>query len=180
MLVVCGCLSEKPSPSAPAAKQAAPAQPVPAAMPYAPVSPDVRDLARPVAPQPAPAAPAPAAAQPPATPPAEPAPANSEMERVKAQKGVAAAGRSLDQYSGPIVTPAKAYFSVRERVVFEIQIPEALKLFKATNGQGPKSHDDFMTQIIEANQIKLPPVPPGSRYVYDPKTEELMVERPRQ
>jgi hypothetical protein len=150
-------------------------------MPYAPVSPDVRDLARPVAPQPAPAAPAPAAAQPPATPPAEPAaPAAPEMERVKAEAGVAAAGRSLDQHSGPIVTPAKTLFRVRERVVFEIQIPEAIKLFKATNGQGPKSHDDFMTQIIEANQIKLPPVPPGSRYVYDPKTEELMVERARQ
>jgi hypothetical protein len=100
------------------------------------------------------------------------------MERVKAEKGVGIKGRSLDEHQGMLVTPAKAYFSVRERVVFEIQIPEAVKLFKATNGSGPKSHEDFMAQIVDANQIHLPELPPGQRYVYDPEKEELMVERP--
>jgi hypothetical protein len=91
---------------------------------------------------------------------------------------VAAAGRSLDEHQGMLVTPAKAYFSVRERAVFDIQVPEALKLFKATNGNGPRSHDEFMAQIIQANQIQLPELPDGQRYVYDPETEQLMVERP--
>ena len=100
------------------------------------------------------------------------------MERVKAEKGVGIKGRSLDEHQGMLVTPAKAYFSVRERVVFEIQIPEAVKLFKATNGNGPKSHEDFMAQIVDANQIQLPELPAGQRYVYDPEKEELMVERP--
>ena len=100
------------------------------------------------------------------------------MERVKAQKGVGVKGRSLDQHEGLFVTPAKAYFTVRERAVFEIQIPEALKLYKATHGNGPKSHEEFMAQIVDANQIHLPELPAGQRYVYDPEKEELMVERP--
>ena len=100
------------------------------------------------------------------------------MERVKAEKGVGVKGRSLDQHAGVLVTPAKAYFSVRERAVFDIQIPEAIKLFKATNGNGPKSHEEFMAQIVDANQIRLPELPAGQRYVYDPEKEELQVERP--
>jgi hypothetical protein len=117
-------------------------------------------------------------------PPAQAAPAEAvvepsvQMEQVKAERGVAAAGRSLDEHAGLLVTPAKAYFSVRERAVFDIQIPEALKLFKATNGNGPRSHDEFMAQVIEANQIQLPELADGQRYVYDPQTEQLMVERP--
>jgi len=87
-------------------------------------------------------------------------------------------GRSLDEHQGMLVTPAKAYFSVRERAVFDIQVPEALKLFKATHGNGPRSHDEFMAQIIEANQIQLPELAAGQRYVYDPEKEELQVERP--
>ncbi len=33
-----------------------------------------------------------------------------------------------------------------------------------------------MQRIIKENMIKLPDLPPGDRYVYDPKREELMVE----
>ena len=102
-----------------------------------------------------------------------------ETEQVKAQKGVGIAGRSLDPHEGTVVTSVKTLFTVRERIVFEAQIPEALKLFKASNGQGPKSHDEFMSQIIEANQIRLPELGQGQRYIYNPQTEELMVERPR-
>jgi len=76
------------------------------------------------------------------------------------------------------VTPAKAYFSARERIVFEIAVPKALQLYEATNGSPPRSHEEFMTQVIEAQGIKLPELPPGQRYVYDPQTKELMVERP--
>jgi hypothetical protein len=35
-----------------------------------------------------------------------------------------------------------------------------------------------MQEIIAANQIKLPQLPPGEKYVFDPQTQELMVERP--
>ena len=43
----------------------------------------------------------------------------------------------------------------------------------------PKSHEEFMQRIIKDNDIVLPELPGGRRYVYDPKTGELMVEQPR-
>ena len=119
-----------------------------------------------------PAAPAQAAAIPPAE--------IESTERVKAEKGVGIKGRSLDQYEGLIVTPAKAFFSTKERIAFEIEVPHALNLYKATEGQGPRTHDEFMEKIIQFNKIKLPQLPPGHKYVYDVEQELLMVERPKQ
>lgn len=108
-----------------------------------------------------------------------PPPVDPNVERVKAQKGVGIKGRSLDEYEGVIVTPAKTLFTVRERVVFEIQIPGALNLFNASEGRNPESHEEFMEKIVQFNQIKLPELPPGQKYVYDPARNELMVERPK-
>lgn len=78
---------------------------------------------------------------------------------------------------GVVATPAASLFAVRERMVFDVQIPEALKLFKAMEGRAPKDHDEFM-EILKANHIVLPELPEGDRYRYDPKTEQLMVESP--
>jgi hypothetical protein len=160
-----------PPGSAPPAAASAPAAPVATEAPPPPETKfgvfagDVNDLAaRPSSPPQQPAASAPAAA---------------ETERVKAEKGVGIKGRSLDQYEGALVTPAKAFFSAKERIVFDIQVPEALKLYKASEGEAPKSDAEFMEKIIRANQIKLPQLPPGHKYVYDPATEQLMVERPK-
>jgi hypothetical protein len=134
---------------------------------------DVNDLAaRPSAPPTPPAPPSTDSAPPPAA--TEP-----ETERIKAEKGVGLKGRSLDQYEGVLVTPAKAFFSAKERIAFEIQVPHALQLYKASEGQAPKTHDEFMEKIVQFNQIKLPILPPGHKYVYDPETEQLMVERPK-
>lgn len=74
-----------------------------------------------------------------------------------------------------VMKPAREFFSIRERAVFDIQIRDALKLFKATAGRGPKSHDEFMDRVVEANQIQLPELPAGYRYVYDPQKDEMMV-----
>jgi hypothetical protein len=130
------------------------------------------------------AAPTPAATPPEEMPsetpaPAEEEPVEEEVERVKADVGAAKAGRSLDEYEGVVVTPAKSLFAVRERMVFQAQIPSAMKLYEATNGNKPTSHEEFMTKIIEANQIQLPELPAGQRYAYDPEQGELMVEKPK-
>lgn len=103
-----------------------------------------------------------------------------ETTRVKAEVGVGAKGRRLEdpKLVKMIVTPAVAYFRTQERIVFEVTLPHALQLFEATNGRKPKTHEEFMEQIIQANQINLPELPPGHRYVYDPQTGELMVEKP--
>ncbi len=174
-IVVLGCDPPTPvagGPPAPPPGSAPPPPPAPAA---APVPPETKfgvfaggidDLAaRPSVPT------APPAATPPPTEPA--------TERVKAEKGVGIKGRSLDQYEGIVVTPAKAFFSTKERIAFEIEVPHALSLYKATEGQGPKSHEEFMEKIIQFNRIKLPQLPPDAKYVYDVGSEQLMVERPK-
>ena len=50
--------------------------------------------------------------------------------------------------------------------------------YKAFKGQAPQSHEEFMKEIIEANAINLPELPPGDKYFYDAKTEQLMVQHP--
>src|SRR5262249_17905448 len=100
-------------------------------------------------------------------------------ETVKAGVGVGQKGRSLDQYEGALVTPAKAYFAVREKAVFQIQIPQAMQFYQAEAGETPKTHEVFMEQGIAKNSIKLPELPPGHVYQYNPETAELMVVRPK-
>lgn len=99
------------------------------------------------------------------------------MERVVAEAGVGKAGRSLDEHEGIIVTPVKALFSTKERLTFEVQLKQAMDLYEAQFGK-PKSHEEFMSQVVEANGIRLPALPEGHKYVYDPQQGELMVERP--
>lgn len=107
--------------------------------------------------------------------PPPPPPPNTVQE--EAQPGVT--GKGQDYGTGPIVTPVAIYFSIRERVVFNIQIPQALKLYKGLQGHAPKTHDEFMEKVIKANGIALPELPQDHRYLFDPETQELMVERPR-
>jgi hypothetical protein len=98
------------------------------------------------------------------------------MVREKADIGSGKKGH----YEEDIVsTPAAVYWQTRENVAFRIQIPHAIDLYQATTGHAPKSHKEFMEEIIKKNMIQLPELPEGHRYVYDPATKELMVERPR-
>ncbi len=106
--------------------------------------------------------------------PAPPPSANLE----KAQAGVGKQGRD---YGGgaimaPVTVPVATYFQARDRITFDIQIADAMRLYKAANGSAPKTHDEFMEKIIKENQIKLPELPPGDRYKYVPEKEELCVE----
>lgn len=104
-------------------------------------------------------------------------PAGTELTvQTKADVGVGKRGRNLGQ--GIVATPIAAYFAAKEQIAFRVQIPEAMKLYKATNGYAPRSHDEFMKEIIQANNIPLPELPSGHHYVYVPEQEELMVEHP--
>jgi hypothetical protein len=94
----------------------------------------------------------------------------------KAAVGMGEKGRG---YGGDMITePVKVLWNVKERLAL-MQVQQALDLYKAGEGHAPKSHQEFMDRIIKANDIKLPTLPPGQRYVYDPSKEELMVERPK-
>jgi hypothetical protein len=110
--------------------------------------------------------------------PTPPPPPSTPQEIVKADVGVGLKGRSLDPHEGMLVTPAKAYFAVREKVVFQIQIPQAIQLFKAADNPIPLTFDEFKQNILDPNKIKLPPLPPGHTYEWDPEQEQLMVKRP--
>lgn len=174
-----------PAPSAPAATSPAPAAAPPAAAtPPAGITGSVSDgsVTTPAPVAPAPTAPA-GTASPATTPvnnnPAAP-PAAPGTERVTAKAGEGKRGQSLKNETGIFVEPAKAFFRVEQRTVFEFQVPQALSLFKASEGRAPKSQEEFMTKIIAANNIKLPELPAGNKYVYDPQREELMVEKPVQ
>lgn len=105
-------------------------------------------------------------------------PTGGLTETVKAEVGVGKQGRSLDEHEGMVVTPVKVLFATKERVVFEIQLPQALQIYTAIEGKGPATHEEFMEKIVAANNIKLPVLPAGHEYLFDPEQQALMVKRP--
>jgi hypothetical protein len=110
----------------------------------------------------------------------EPAAADAAGEAIveKAEVGVGAKGRD---YGGPgfVTTPVREYFRTGERIAFDIQIPNAMKLYKAEhNNKGPKTHEEFMKIIIQENGVALLDLPAGEEYIYDPASEQLMVKKP--
>ena len=166
-----GCDPPKPAANAPAAAPPPPGQaPLPVETKVGVFAGGLDDLAAPVNSSPPP---------PPGTVSDAAPPQETETERVVAGKGVGLKGRSLDEHEGIYVTPAKTFFTAKEKIQFEIEIPHALALYKALEGEAPKSHEEFMEKVIKPNQIKLLELPPGHKYVYDPETEILMVERPK-
>lgn len=116
-------------------------------------------------------------AEPSSTPSAGPQP-TTQMQAQKATAGVGKRGQSLqdDQGVAKIVSgPASALLKVEQKVVLDIQIPQALQLFKASNGRFPKSHDEFMSQIVQANRLQLPELPDGMVYRFNSEKGELWV-----
>jgi hypothetical protein len=127
----------------------------------------IDDLAaRPSAPQPVQPAPA---------PPTEPG-----TERVKAQAGVGAKGRSLDQYEGVVVTPVKAYFAGKERAFFDIEFPGNYRIWRVQQDRAPKDFEELKANFLDPMGLtkKLPVLRQGHKYVWDAEKEELQVERP--
>ena len=156
MAVISGCGSSEPadSPSGPPAGQVQEAAAQPAPPPPPPPPPPAAEA------QPAPQAPA----------------AQPNVVRRKAEYGVGKKGRGYGP--GIITTPVAAYFGARERLEF-LKVEHAINLYGATHEGPPKSHEEFMKEIIEANFIDLPQLRSGHRYMYDPKKGELMVEQQR-
>ena len=94
--------------------------------------------------------------------------------------GVGKQGQGLGDVSSAnpanfVAAPAKAYFQIKERIVFEQLIPKVMQLYQATNGHLPKTHEAYMKEL-EANRIKLPELPEGQVYRYRPEEGELYVE----
>lgn len=112
------------------------------------------------------------------------APVPQETELVKAEVGAGKKGHygenEGEKATGLITVPVATLFRAQEMAAYDISVPHAMNLYKAEHdGKGPATHEDFMKDIIQFNQIKLPELPDGHKYVYDPATEQLMIEKPK-
>jgi len=126
------------------------------------------DVAGPPAPPPPP--------PPPAVDPPPPRAIAADDNVVKAESGVGAKGRG--EGGGYVTVVARARFRAADSVQFGI-MERALRDYKILNERLPRSHEEFMTEIIEKHAVQLPPLRKGEEYVYDPDEGELMVRRPK-
>jgi len=98
-----------------------------------------------------------------------------------AQRATAGVGKQGEKLLGHnkaqqiISGPASQLFQVRQRAIFDVQIPHALQLYKATNGRAPRSHEEFVKEILEPNQLVLPELRDGLAYQFNTEAEELWV-----
>ena len=76
----------------------------------------------------------------------------------------------------PVTVPIASLFSIKERVTFEIAIPNAIQAYKKRNGgQSPRTHEQFMQNVIAGTTSNCPTRRPATSYLYDPAKEELQV-----
>ncbi|MCA9134696.1 MAG: hypothetical protein KDA45_16125, partial [Planctomycetales bacterium] len=109
-------------------------------------------------------------------PPPVAAPPAPQAVPQKAVAGVGQQGQKLRGATGVgkiIATPASTLFRVKQKAVLDIQIPQALKLFQATEGHYPKTHEEFMQKIVQANNLVLPDLPAGAVYHFNSEKGEL-------
>ena len=104
--------------------------------------------------------------------------------RVKAEAGVTGKGQygsgGGEKPMDILLVPLEQHFRVKERIVFDIQLKHTEDLYKAEhNDKLPGTHEEYMKEIIEKGGVKLPQLPDGHRYVFDPKEQQLMVEKPK-
>ena len=56
-----------------------------------------------------------------------------------------------------------------------LSIQHAMNLFQASNDRYPKDYDEFMAEIIRANNIALPKLPLYQEYGYDEAQHKLII-----
>jgi hypothetical protein len=115
---------------------------------------------------------APPATMPPAIVPPPAAPVQEKASEDLTKKGIAA----KDIGKGVLATPTSTFLRIQDKAVF-LSLESAMNLYKGEHGELPKTHDAFMRDIIQANNIKLPELPDDSQYIYMPDKGELMIER---
>ena len=74
----------------------------------------------------------------------------------------------------PITIQGNAYVSIIGQASI-LNIQHAVDLYQATNGRYPKDFDEFMNEIIKANNIALPQLPHYQAYGYDAPTHSLII-----
>ena len=123
---------------------------------------------------------APAAVEVPQPEPVEEKAPEPETVRVEAAVGMTGKGQ-YDHGGGErpmdiLLVPLQQHFQVRERVALQ-SIQHAENLYKATHEKLPATHEEYMRDVI--GELKLPNLPDGHKFVYDPEKQQLMVEKPK-
>lgn len=74
----------------------------------------------------------------------------------------------------PLIGSLAAYGPIVEQIS-KLHIRQAVELFNAAEGRYPRDYQEFMSRIIEANQIQLPVLPGNLKYQYDVENHQLVV-----
>jgi hypothetical protein len=74
----------------------------------------------------------------------------------------------------PITLQGNAYVSIIGRAS-QLLIDDAINKFRALNDRYPKDYEEFMAEIIKANNISLPVLPPYQEYGYLEKEHKLII-----
>jgi hypothetical protein len=73
-----------------------------------------------------------------------------------------------------ITMQGNAYVSIIGKTAV-MNIDHAVDLYRATNDRYPKDYEEFMADIIKANNISLPQLPYYQKYGYDEANHKLVV-----
>ncbi|AMV40817.1 hypothetical protein [Planctomyces sp. SH-PL62] len=74
----------------------------------------------------------------------------------------------------PITLQGNAYVTMIGQTSI-LQIQHAMNLYQAANDRFPKNYDEFMAEIIRANNIALPKLPHYQEYGYDEQQHKLVI-----
>ncbi len=107
-------------------------------------------------------------------------PQTQETETVDAEVGVGKSSQNLGKFDSgvqkAVASPAQALVRTKEMAAFDLQVKPTLEAYRALHGNYPKTEKEFWDTI---KGVKLPELPAGHKYVYDPKEGKLKVERPK-
>jgi hypothetical protein len=81
-------------------------------------------------------------------------------------------GRRSRRAGGQLGAVVSARFYAEHQMLIHA-VKHSLQLYWAENGEYPKSNDEFMKEIIQANGLPLPELEPEHEYIYVPEQPEV-------
>lgn len=95
-------------------------------------------------------------------------------EQMQGGENVRVSSGKISENNTPITYAGNAYVSIVGQAAV-LQIQHALNLYNALNDRYPADTEEFMKEIVEANNIALPQLPGYQEYAYKADTHELVV-----
>jgi hypothetical protein len=82
-------------------------------------------------------------------------------------------GRRSRETGGLGASVAAAFYAKHQMIILAVQ--HSLELYFAMHGEYPRSHDEFMKNVVAValNGTELPALPEGQEYIYVPGEGEL-------